>query len=242
MGLCTDSSPARLNKRIRCLCRPGLKDASKPRYRLFRRRLWSVRFFPLAVFPTISQTLTAEALAISMRGMQRRNVGCSAVAALSNQFGGKPVQFPGTLGLDIPSSSLYTAQIQEEQAYCGSQEPLCLFDPDRLGLFLAFCAKGWNRLNFLWIRMPRWPRWEIASYLYGACKQASEFLELPSRQCSAFRVLEYLLRFHSLPPKRIPVVLVPPVIMNIGHVKRKFHKVIDGMRCGPARRWVQAHF
>ena len=31
----------------------------------------------------------------------------------------------------------------------------------------------------------------------------------------------------------------PPVIKNIGHVKRKFHEDIGGMRCGPARRWVQ---
>ena len=54
------------------------------------------------------------------------------------------------------------------------------------------------------------------------------------------RVLEYLLRFHSLPPKRVPVVHVPPVIKNIGHVKRKFHEVTGGMRCGPARRRVQA--
>ena len=38
--------------------------------------------------------------------------GCSAVKeALSNQFQGKPVQFPGALGLDIPFSSLCTAQI-----------------------------------------------------------------------------------------------------------------------------------
>ena len=56
----------RLTEHFRCLYRPGLKDANKPRYRLLRRKLWSVRFFPLAVFPTISQTLAAEALAISM--------------------------------------------------------------------------------------------------------------------------------------------------------------------------------
>ena len=44
---------ARLTEHIRCLYRPGLKDASKPRYRLLRRRLWGVRSFPLAVFPKI---------------------------------------------------------------------------------------------------------------------------------------------------------------------------------------------
>ena len=83
--------------------------------------------------------------------------------------------------------------------------------------------------------MPRWLRWETASYLYGACKQVSECLKLPSRQCSASRVLECLLRFHSLPPNKVPV------FKNIGRVNRKFHDVIGGMRCGAARRWVQAH-
>ena len=39
----------------------------------------------------------------------------------------------------------------------------------------------------------------------------------------------------------VPVFQVPPVIKNIGHVKRKFHEVIGDMRCGPARRWVQSH-
>ena len=56
----------RVTEHVWCLYRPGLKDANKPRYRLLRRRLWGVRFFPLAVFSTISHTLAAEAVAISM--------------------------------------------------------------------------------------------------------------------------------------------------------------------------------
>ena len=87
-------------------------------------------------------------------------------------------------GLDIPFSSLYTAQKREEHAYSGSQGPIYLFDPCRLELFLAYCAKGSNRSNLPWIRLPRWPQWEIASYLYGARRQVSEFLKLPSGQCS----------------------------------------------------------
>ena len=231
---------ARLTEHIRCLYRSDLKDANKPQYRLLRRRLRGARFFPLSVFPTVSRTLAAEALAMSMEAplgnakdaaeerrlrrkgdnakvgalrrrpssWRRRRVrpwesilGCSAVKeVLSNQSRGKPVQFPGALGLDIPLSSLYTAQIREEHAHCGSHGPLYLFDPCRLGLLLANCAKGSNRSNFPWI-LPRWPRWEIASYLYGACKQVSEFLKLPSRQCSASRVLDYLLRFPPYHPK-----------------------------------------
>ena len=171
---------ARLPEHIRCPYRPGLKDANKPRYRFLRRRLWGVRFFPLAVFPTISQTLAAEALAISMelrwamRRMRRRNVGCATkgtmsrsgllvdgrragdgergnrgkvfgVVLLSNKFfqtsPGKPVQFPGALGLDIPFSSFYTAQIREQHAYWGSQVPLYLFDPCRLGRFWHIARK-----------------------------------------------------------------------------------------------------
>ena len=171
-------------------------------------RLWSVRFFPLVVFSTISQTSATEALAISMeapmgnskdaaeehqlrrkgdnakvqaprrrpsswRRRKRRPWesiwGCSAVnEALSNQSLGKPVQFPETQGLDIPFSFLYTAQTREEHAYCGSQGPICLFDPCRLGLFLAYSAKGSNKSNFPWIRLPGWPRWQTASYLCGA--------------------------------------------------------------------------
>ena len=59
---------ARLTEHIRCLCRPGLKDANKPRYRLLRRRLWSVRFFPLTIFPTISQTLEGRSIGHSNGG------------------------------------------------------------------------------------------------------------------------------------------------------------------------------
>ena len=49
-------------------CRLGRKDANEPWYRLLTRKLWRIRFFPLAlaIFPTISQTSAAEALAISM--------------------------------------------------------------------------------------------------------------------------------------------------------------------------------
>ena len=120
--------------------------------------------------------------------------------------------------------------------------PLHLFDTCRLVLFLAYCAKGSNRSNFPWIWLPRWPRWEIATYLYGACKRVAEFLTLPSRRCSASGVLEYLLRFHSLTPERVPVFQVPSFFKNIGKVKRKFHEVIVGIRCGPTRREVPAQF
>ena len=233
----THSPMSGCTSHFRCLYRPGLKDANKPRYRLLRRKLMSVRFFSLAVFPTISQTLAAEALAISMeapmgnardaaeerrirrkgenakvRAPRRRPSswrrqtrrpwesiwGCSVThEALANRSQGKPLQFPGALGLDIPFSLLYTAQTREEHAYYDFQGPLYLFDPCRLGLFLAYCAKGSNRSNFPWIRLPRWPRWEIASYLYGACRHVSEFLKRPSRQCSASRVLDYLLRLRA---------------------------------------------
>ena len=91
----------------------------------------------------------------------------------------KPVkadQVSRCAGVGHSFSPLYTAQIQEQNAYSGSQGQIYLFDPCRLGLFLAYCAKGSNRSNFPWIRLPKWPRWEIASYLYGACKQVSASL------------------------------------------------------------------
>ena len=113
----------------------------------------------------------------------------------------------------------------------GSQGPISLFDPCRLGLFLAYCAKGSNRSNFPWIQMPRWLRW--GTLLRVCVGRVNRFLKLPSKQCSASQVLECLLRFHSIPQKS-SVFQVPPVVQNIGHVKRKFHEVVGGMRCGPA--------
>ena len=172
------------------------------------QEIWSVRFFSLAIFPTVSQTSAAKALAISMeaplgnardaaeerRLAQRREcqgLGVSTKAvehlwllrtqeALANRSQVKPVQFPGAL-------------TREEHAYCGSQGLLHLFDPCRLVLFLACCATGSNRSNLAAEAA------EVGSYLYGARKHVSGFPKLPSRQCSAFRVLGHLLRFHSLP-------------------------------------------
>ena len=75
--------------------------------------------------------------------------GCSvANQALSNRTQGKPVQFPGALGIDIPFSPLYTAQVREQHAYYGFEGLLYLLASCRLGLFLAYCAKGSNRSNF----------------------------------------------------------------------------------------------
>ena len=40
--------------------------------------------------------------------------------------------------------------------------------------------------------------------------------------------------------QEVSVFQGPSVVKNVGNVKRNFHEVIGGMRCGPARRWVQA--
>ena len=229
---------------------PSLKPQRPKRWQYRRKPQWAMRGMRLrnvgcaakGTMPRPGPLVDGRRAGDVERGDRGKVFGVVLLAVeevLSNQSRGKPVRFPGALELDIPLSSLYTAQIREEHACCGSHGPLCLFDPCRLGLFLAYCAKGSNRSNFQWFWLPRWPRWEIAPYLYGACKHVSKFLKLPSRQCSASRVLEHLLQFHSLPPKRVPVFQVPPVVRSIGLVKRKFHKVIGGMRCGPARRWVQ---
>ena len=206
------------------------EDANKPRYRLLRRRLWAVRFFPLAVFPTISQTSAAEAFAISIeapmgnakdaaeeRRLRRRRDNAKVralcrrpsswtrrkrrpwesiwVVLLSKKLfqtspGASRFSFQVRWGWTFLFALFTLLRIREEHAYCGSQGPIYWFDPCRLGLFLACCAKGSNKSNFPWIWLPRWARWETASYLYGACKQVSEFLKLPSRQRSASRVLE----------------------------------------------------
>ena len=140
-SVCRTHSPglaARLTEHFRCLYRPGLKDANKPRIDFSGASYGVYVSFFLTVFPTISQTLAAEALAISMeapmgnardaaeeRRFRRKRRpwesiwGCSVTQeALANRSQGKPVQFPGALGLDIPFS-LCTAQIREQHAYYG---------------------------------------------------------------------------------------------------------------------------
>ena len=135
---------------------------------------------------------------------------------LANRSRVKSVQFLGALGLDIPFSPPNTAQLREKHAYYGFQGPLYLVDPCRLGLFLAYCAKGSKRANMF-----------------------PSFSSFPPDSVLPPRVLDYLLRFHSLLPKGVPVFQVSSVVENIGNVQRKFHDVIGRMRCGPARRWVQ---
>ena len=180
--------------------RPGLKDANKPRYRLLRRKLWSVRFFPLAVFPTISQTLATEALGISVEAPMGN--ARDAVEERRDSAQRRECQGPGRLdegpwswrrqtrrpwesiwGCSVTQEALANrSQIREEHAYCDFQGPLYLFDPCRLGLFLAYWCKRFEQIeSSRGIRLPRWPKWEIASYLYGACRHVSEFLKLPSR-------------------------------------------------------------
>ena len=116
---------------------------------------------------------------------------------------------------------------------------LYLFDPCRLGFFLAYCVKGSNRSNFPWIR-PAAKVAEVENCIISTWSAQTFFFGIkhPSRQCSASRVWDYLLHFHSL-PHRVPVFQVPSVVKNIGNVKRKFHDVIGGMRCGGSKRWLR---
>ena len=249
---------ARLTEHFQCLYRLGLQDANKPPYRLLRRKLWSVRFFPLAVFPTISQTLAEEALAISMeapmgkRGMQHSAQGrecqgsgvstktvelASAKEATVGEYLGL-LRYPRSSGEPILGqasavsrcagtghsffSPLYTAQLREEHAYYGFQGPLYLFDPCRLELCLAYCAKGLNRSHHI-------------------CKmRANMFPSFSSFPSDSVLPREFwIIFFIFIPCLPKEFFQVPSVVENIGHVKRKFHDVIGRMRCGPARRWVQ---
>ena len=181
----------------------------------------------------------------AMRGMLRKSGGCGArertlfpcasekavelasakdgdhgrvfaKQVLSNRSWVKPAQFPGTLGLDIPFF-LFSTQFKYEE---NMRIVVCKV------LFICLIPVGWG-CSWRIVRkvridgtsrgsgLPRWAQWEIASYLYRACTHVSEFLKLPSRQCSASKVLDYLLCFHSLPPKRVPVFQVHSVVENI---------------------------
>ena len=75
----------------------------------------------------------------------------------------------------------------------------------------------------------------------GHANRFPNFLSLPPDSVLHPRFWNISCGFILYHPKGVPVFQVAPVIKNIGHVKRKFHEVIGGMRCGPACRWVQAH-
>ena len=231
---------ARLTEHFWCLCRPGLKDASKPRKRLLSRKLWSVRshwqsFLPSLKLQPLKHWQYRWRFRWATRGMLRRKDasgakenakvwalgrtpsswrrrkrrpwesiwGCSATQeALANRSQSKPVQFPGALGLGKPFSPLCAGQIQEEHAYYAFKGTLYLLDPCRLGAFPGVLYKRFEQIELPVNPATKVPRWEIASYLCGACKHVSELLKLPSRQCSASRVLDYLLRFIRKHPKK----------------------------------------
>ena len=159
---------ARVTEHIRCLYHPGLKDANGLQCWLLRRKLWRIGF-SLVNFSMISQN--------SGRGSEppaREAVG----GHLAQLCCGPSSCRPGLGQTCSISRSAGSGQsfffrhytIFTEHAYSGSQAPLNLFDPRRLGLFLAYCAKGSSRPNFPWIRLPRWPRWRIASCLRGASR------------------------------------------------------------------------
>ena len=57
---------ARLTEHIRCLYRPGLKDANKQKVSTSQAQIMGCSFLSTGCLPTISQTLAAEAVAISM--------------------------------------------------------------------------------------------------------------------------------------------------------------------------------
>eukprot|EP00972_Heterocapsa_arctica_P081903 12071226-Heterocapsa_arctica.AAC.1 len=63
---------------IRCLRKPRIKDADKPRYKLLRPGMSKLRFLPALVCATIGRTLAAEAVAIAMEApvANTRDIQC----------------------------------------------------------------------------------------------------------------------------------------------------------------------
>ena len=159
-----------------------------------------------------------------------------AVVRLSNKLfptssRANQVQFPGALGLDILFPLFTQLRYEKNTRIVGLKGPSICLIPVGWGYSWRIARK---------VQIVRTFRGSRCLICMEHANRFPNFLSFPP-DCSASRVLEYLLRFHSLPPKRVPVFQLPPVIKKIGHVKRKFHEVIGGMRCGPARRWVQAH-
>ena len=163
-------------------------------------------------------------------------MGCSvAKEALSNRPRVKPVQFPGALGLDIHFSPPHATQIREH-AYCGSQGALYLFDPCWLRLFLAYCAKGSNRSNFPWILLPMA---EVRNCIISLWSVLN-FSSFPPDSVPRPRFWNIFFGFILWHQKEFQFFRCPQPSRILGKVKRRCHEVIGGMRCGAARRSVQA--
>ena len=62
----TPGIPSRLTEHLRCLRRPNLPDAKKPRYRYLRRSSTTLRFMPVLLCSTVQRAFAAEALSIAM--------------------------------------------------------------------------------------------------------------------------------------------------------------------------------
>ena len=200
---------AHLTEHVRCLYRPGLKDANTTLVSTSQAQIMGCSVLSISCLPHDFSNVGRRSIeAISMeapignakdaaeerrlcrkgdnakvRAPRRRpsswrrrkkadrgrvfGVVLLSKKILQTKIWGKPVKFPCALGLDIPFFPSFC---------CPNSSPTCIFGGPKdqsvclilagWGCSVAYCAKGSNRSNFPWIWLPKWPRWEIASYLY----------------------------------------------------------------------------
>ena len=196
--------------------------------------LWpSVFSFGLCSFGNVG--LTEQSGERQSSGALAKAVELAAAKEATGEYLGllccqvKPVQFPGALGLDIPSSPLYTAQIREEHAYRGSQGPLYLFAPCRLELFLACCAKVRTFRTFCGSSCRGGRGGKLHYICMGRANMSLNFSSFPPDSVPRFGFWNIFFGFILYHLKEFLFFQVPLFTKNIGNVKRTFKEVIGAM-------------
>ena len=205
--------PARLVEHMRCVYCQSVSCAGKPRYKLKRMYLNSIRFVPVLLVDTTRKALAFESVAIAVENPE----------------------FPGVLGLQAACHDLYKLQQQHEYAVGYGEGPLWLFAPERKMLFLSFlCSTAPN------VRIPNWPRNDKARFIYRAVEKLPELMHSTYRKKVVLTNLQYLLRNLFMPPARIPRLSLPAWVSFPGthKVRKVLQNAMQRIRSNPIRQWI----
>ena len=149
-------------------------------------------------------------------------------------------ELTGAKGVDLPFRELYTLQQREEHGLSGRAGPLWLFCRERIMLFVAYMASRCKPI----VRPRSWARWEMAAFLYHAVRVCDVMVTVQSRKYAARKNIGFFLSQLRL-PLTVPVFVIPGVLSSLrvrGSVQAALAAVLEGIPCGPARRWMREHF
>ena len=137
---------------------------------------------------------------------------------------------------DLPYNECYRLHQRHLLATEGLVGPIWPMQACHVTVFLSLMAR---RVAFF--HLPKWPRPEVAAFLYRSADIAGTIVKSNSRLRGIRQRLSHLLRGLGL-PLVIPVVRVPAGLGVVkGHqlVRACLHRVLGGIRCEPARLWIQ---